>query len=55
MEKSTQEKEQKKLLKKKKKAEKIAAEWAEAKKLCRLNDDDVRMARQLGMSLPATR
>jgi len=50
MEKSPQEKEQKKLLRKKKKAEKIAAEWAEAKRLCRLNNDDVRMARELGMS-----
>ena len=50
MEKSAQDKEQKKLLKKKKKAEKIAAEWAEAKKRCRLNDDDVRMARELQMS-----
>lgn len=50
MEKSPHEKEQKKLLKKEKKLKKIAVEWAEAKKLCRLNDEDVRMARELGMS-----
>ena len=50
MEKSDELKELKKQQRKAKKAKKVAMEWAEAKKRCRLSDEDVSMARELGMS-----
>lgn len=34
---------------KKKKVEKYDPQWAEAKKLCRLNQEEIRMAKELGM------